>query len=60
MSEKHSQLDAAALTETRLSGEEIFEGKILHVQRDVVRLPNGAVPLPGQRDYHRDSGGQTG
>lgn len=42
MSGKHTPLDAAALTETRLTGEEIFEGKILHVQRDVVRLPNGA------------------
>lgn len=29
------------LTEKTLSSEEIFNGKILHVRRDVVELPNG-------------------
>ena len=30
------------LTETRLTSRDIFKGKILHVQYDTVRLPNGA------------------
>jgi ADP-ribose pyrophosphatase len=30
------------LTETRVSGETIFDGKLLRVRRDVVRLPNGS------------------
>ena len=29
------------LTEKTLSSEKIFDGKILHIRRDVVRLPNG-------------------
>ncbi|MBQ7646025.1 MAG: NUDIX hydrolase [Clostridia bacterium] len=29
------------LTEKKISSEEIFDGKILHVQRDTVELPNG-------------------
>jgi ADP-ribose pyrophosphatase len=28
-------------TETRISGEAVFDGKLLHVKRDVVRLPDG-------------------
>jgi ADP-ribose pyrophosphatase len=30
------------LTETRLSGETVFEGRLLHVRRDRVRLPDGS------------------
>ena len=29
------------LTEKTLSSEKIFDGKIPHIRRDVVRLPNG-------------------
>jgi ADP-ribose pyrophosphatase len=29
------------LTETRISSEEVFDGKLLHARRDVVKLPNG-------------------
>lgn len=34
--------DHPDLTETRLSGENVYDGVLLHVRRDVVRLPNGA------------------
>lgn len=34
--------DHKDLTETRVSGEAVFDGKLLHVRRDVVRLPDGA------------------
>ncbi|MEP7061376.1 MAG: NUDIX hydrolase [Betaproteobacteria bacterium] len=30
-----------ALTETRIDGEPVFDGKLLHVRRDRVRLPDG-------------------
>jgi ADP-ribose pyrophosphatase len=30
------------LTEHRVSGEAVFDGKLLHVRRDVVRLPDGS------------------
>ena len=33
----------AHLIETQLSTREIFDGKILHVKLDTVRLPNGAT-----------------
>ncbi len=29
------------LIEKKISSEEIFNGRILHVRRDTVRLPNG-------------------
>ncbi|HYG32555.1 MAG TPA: NUDIX hydrolase [Methylophilaceae bacterium] len=29
------------LAETRISSEPVFDGKLLHVRRDIVRLPNG-------------------
>jgi len=32
---------SADLTETELSSETVFQGKLLHVKRDTVRLPNG-------------------
>ena len=31
------------LRETQLSSREIFDGRILHVFEDTVRLPNGAA-----------------
>jgi ADP-ribose pyrophosphatase len=33
--------DHKDLTETRVSGETVFDGKLLQVRRDVVRLPDG-------------------
>jgi len=41
------------LTETFVSGEETFSGKLLHVRRDVVRLPDGRN---GVREYIRHPG----
>ncbi len=41
------------LAETRLSCEEIYHGKIIHVFRDDVRLPDGGV---GMREYIRHIG----
>lgn len=41
------------LTETFLSGEEIYAGSLLRVQRDVVRLPDGSETV---REYVRHPG----
>ena len=40
--------DHADISETRLSGESVYDGVLLHVRRDVVRLPNGAQTV---REY---------
>src|SRR5438477_5628926 len=34
--------DDEHLIETRLASEDVFRGKLLHVKRDTVRLPDGA------------------
>src|ERR1700692_4930852 len=31
----------AHLVETRIASEDVFDGKLLHVKRDTVRLPDG-------------------
>lgn len=41
------------LRETQLSSREIFDGRILHVFEDTVRLPNGAA---ASREYLRHIG----
>ncbi|MGE0875561.1 MAG: NUDIX domain-containing protein [Burkholderiales bacterium] len=41
------------LTETFVSGEEVYSGRLLKVQRDVVRLPDGSI---GAREYIRHPG----
>ncbi len=41
------------LTETFVSGEEVYSGRLLKVQRDVVRLPDGSI---GSREYIRHPG----
>jgi len=41
------------LTEAFVSGEEVFSGTLLKVQRDVVRLPDGSM---GTREYIRHPG----
>ncbi len=33
----------AHLIETRIASEDVFDGKLLHVKRDTVRLPDGAT-----------------
>jgi len=33
----------AHLVETRIASEDVFDGKLLHVKRDTVRLPDGAI-----------------
>jgi len=35
--------DDAHLTETKVSSESVFDGKLLHVRRDSVRLPDGSI-----------------
>lgn len=35
--------DDAHLVETRVTSEAVFEGKLLHVRRDTVRLPDGSL-----------------
>ena len=34
---------AAHLVETKVDGEAVFDGKLLHVRRDTVRLPDGTL-----------------
>jgi len=41
------------LTEHEVAGETVFHGNLLHVRRDVVRLPDGA---PAMREYIRHPG----
>ena len=41
------------LTEQRVSGEQVFDGALLKVHRDTVRLPDGSR---GQREYIRHPG----
>lgn len=43
MSGRHSRPDGADLTETKVDGETVFDGKLLHVRRDTVRLPDGKL-----------------
>ena len=35
--------DDAHLTETEVASESVFDGKLLHVRRDTVRLPDGSL-----------------
>jgi ADP-ribose pyrophosphatase len=41
MPDKFHEHDHKDLAETRLSGETVYDGSLLDVRRDVVRLPNG-------------------
>ena len=41
-------MDDAHLVERRLSGEALFHGRLLHVFRDTVRLPDGSI---GTREF---------
>jgi ADP-ribose pyrophosphatase len=46
-------LDKADLTEAHVSGEEVWSGNLLHVQRHVVRLPDGSLAT---REFIRHPG----
>jgi ADP-ribose pyrophosphatase len=48
MSQGKRPLDDSHLVETRVEGEVVFDGKLLHVRRDTVRLPDGKL---GTREY---------
>ncbi len=48
--------DHATLTETRVSGEAVYDGTLLHVRRDTVRLPDGR---PATREYIEHPGAVT-
>jgi ADP-ribose pyrophosphatase len=41
MAELPDQDHEASLTETRLSGDTVYQGSFLHIERDIVRLPDG-------------------
>ena len=41
--ERGIPVDDAHLTETKVSSECVFDGKLLHVRRDTVRLPDGRL-----------------
>jgi ADP-ribose pyrophosphatase len=45
--------DDTHLVETCISSEEVFKGKLLHVSRDQVRLPNGNI---ASREYVKHPG----
>ncbi|MGL5004736.1 MAG: NUDIX domain-containing protein, partial [Casimicrobium sp.] len=45
--------DDEHLVETLVSSEEVFKGKLLHVMRDQVRLPNGHL---ASREYVKHPG----
>ena len=45
--------DDAHLAEVFVSGEDVFKGKLLHVVRDIITLPNGRA---GTREYIKHPG----
>ena len=47
-------MDTSHLNETKLEGEQIFNGKIVHVERDTVQLEDGSQAF---REVVRHSGG---
>src|SRR5262245_22434801 len=56
MTRKFHAAGHAALTETRVSGEAVYDGTLLHVRRDTVRLPDGR---PAVREYIEHPGAVT-
>ena len=48
MNDERKTWDDAHLTETKVSSESVFDGTLLHVRRDIVRLPDGS---PATREY---------
>jgi ADP-ribose pyrophosphatase len=56
MADKFHAGEHAALTETRVAGEAVYDGVLLHVRRDTVRLPNGRTAA---REYIEHPGAVT-
>jgi ADP-ribose pyrophosphatase len=56
MADKFHAGEHAALTETRVAGEAVYDGVLLHVRRDTVRLPDGR---PAVREYIEHPGAVT-
>ena len=56
MADKFHAGEHAALTETRVSGEAVYDGVLLHVRRDTVRLPDGRAAV---REYIEHPGAVT-
>jgi ADP-ribose pyrophosphatase len=48
MESEHKEARDAHLIETRVSSEAVFDGALLHVRRDIVRLPGGGS---AKREY---------
>lgn len=49
--EKKGKKQTMDLTEKTLSSEKIFDGRILHIRRDAVRLPNGEEAIREVADH---------
>jgi ADP-ribose pyrophosphatase len=56
MIDKFHPAGHAALTETRVAGEAVYDGVLLHVRRDTVRLPDGRTAV---REYIEHPGAVT-
>jgi ADP-ribose pyrophosphatase len=56
MADKFHAGEHAALTETRVAGEAVYDGVLLHVRRDTVRLPDGRAAV---REYIEHPGAVT-
>jgi ADP-ribose pyrophosphatase len=56
MTDKFHPAGHAALTETRVAGEAVYDGALLHVRRDTVRLPDGRTAV---REYIEHPGAVT-
>jgi ADP-ribose pyrophosphatase len=56
MADKFHGGEHAELTETRVTHEAVFDGVLLHVRRDTVRLPDGR---PAVREYIEHPGAVT-
>lgn len=48
MADEHDRRSDAHLVETKVASESVFDGKLLHVRRDTVRLPDGKL---AKREY---------
>jgi len=56
MADKFHAAGHAGLTETRVAGEAVYDGCLLHVRRDTVRLPDGRAAV---REYIEHPGAVT-
>jgi len=56
MADEFHESGHATLTETRVAGESVYDGVLLHVRRDTVRLPDGRSAV---REYIEHPGAVT-